>query len=156
MLSATSEYALRALTRLAQLPRSDGILGRDLAKSTGVPQQYLAKIMLALRNAGLVLATRGTGGGYMLLRPADAIHLIDVVSLFEGPSTWPHCLLRADHKCSSASPCPAHAHWGKVRDGYLEFLERTTLNDISHASAHESQLTRPVRRKREIKRSANA
>ncbi len=148
MLSATSEYALRALARLAQVERGEALLGRDLAKTTGVPPQYLAKVMLALRNAGLVLATRGSGGGYMLLRPADAIHLIDVVSLFEGPSTWPHCLLRGDRRCTSANPCAAHAHWGKVRDGYLEFLEHTTLSDISHESAHETQLTRPARRKR--------
>ncbi len=156
MLSSTSEYALRALTRLAQVPRGDAILGRDLAKLTGVPQQYLAKIMLALRNAGLVLATRGTGGGYMLLRPADAVHLIDVVSLFEGPTTWPHCLLRGDRKCTASNPCAAHAHWGKVRDGYLEFLEQTTLNDISKDTAHETQITRPLRRKRAVKASANA
>ncbi len=155
MLSATSEYALRALTRLAQLPRGDAMLGRDLAKATGGPSQYLAKIMLSLRNAGLVLATRGTGGGYMLLRPADAIHLIDVVSLFEGPSGWPHCLLRADKKCTSSSPCAAHAHWGRVRDGYLEFLEQTTLNDISADTAHETQITRTLRHKRGAKANAN-
>lgn len=148
MLSATSEYALRALARLAQLSRGEAILGRDLSKSTGVPQQYLAKIMLSLRNAGLVLATRGTGGGYMLLRPADAIHLIDVVSLFEGPATGPHCLLRGDQKCDSGKPCTAHSQWGKVRDGYLEFLEHTTLVDITQDAAHETQVTRPLRKKR--------
>jgi Rrf2 family protein len=145
MLSSTSEYALRALSQLAQLARGEAMLGRDLAKSTGVPAQYLSKIMLALRNAGLVLATRGTGGGYMLLRPADAIHLIDVVSLFEGPSQWPHCLLRGDRKCSGENPCAAHAHWGKVRDGYLEFLERTTLIDLTQNTAHETQMTRSAR-----------
>jgi Rrf2 family transcriptional regulator, iron-sulfur cluster assembly transcription factor len=148
MLSTTSEYALRALSRLAQLSRSEAILGRDLAKAAGVPPQYLAKIMLALRNAGLVLATRGTGGGYMLLRPADAIHLIDVVSLFEGPSQWPHCLLRGEPKCSGESPCAAHAQWSKVRDGYLEFLERTTLIDLTEETAHETQITGALRRKR--------
>ena len=148
MLSATSEYALRALTRLAQLSRGEAILGRDLSQSTGVPQQYLAKILLSLRNAGLVSATRGTGGGYMLLRPADAIHLIDVVSLFEGPSAWPHCLLRGEHKCTSEKPCTAHSHWSKVRNGYLEFLEHTTLVDITENTAHETQVTRPARKKR--------
>ncbi len=156
MLSATSEYALRALTRLAQTERGEAVLGRDLATATGIPPQYLAKVMLALRNAGLVLATRGTGGGYMLLRPADAIHLIDIVSLFEGPSTWPHCLLRGDKKCTATNPCAAHAHWGRVRDGYLEFLEHTTLDDISHGTAHDTQLTRPKRRKRDGHPATNA
>src|SRR5512135_1873837 len=104
MLSATSEYAVRALTHLARATRGQVVLGRDLARATGIPPQYLSKIMLSLRNAGLIFATRGTGGGYMLLRPADAIHLIDVVSLFEGPSGRPHCLLRANHRCSDNDP----------------------------------------------------
>jgi Rrf2 family protein len=148
MLSATSEYALRALTQLARLSHGQVILGRDLAGRTGVPPKYLSKIMLSLRNAGLVVATRGTGGGYMLLRPADAIHLIDVVQLFEGPSTWPHCLLRANHQCTAKDPCTAHAYWGKVLHTYLEFLENTTLNDISENTAHHTQLTRSARKGR--------
>jgi Rrf2 family transcriptional regulator, iron-sulfur cluster assembly transcription factor len=146
MLSATSEYALRALARLAQLSRGDSVLGRDLAQATGVPPKYLAKIMLALRNAGIVMATRGTGGGYMLLRPADAIHLIDIVQVFEGPSLWPHCLLRPQHECSERHPCTAHSSWGKARRVYLELLERTRLCDISAEPAHDTQVTRASRK----------
>jgi DNA-binding IscR family transcriptional regulator len=86
----------------------------------------------------------------MLLRPADAIHLIDVVSLFEGPSQWPHCLLQGERKCNAEKPCAAHAHWGKVRDGYLEFLEYTTLHDLTDNSAHETQVTRPLRTRRTV------
>jgi Rrf2 family protein len=145
MLTATSEYALRALAQLAQLPRGKVLLGRDLAEQAGVPPRYLSKIMLALRNAGLVVATRGTGGGYMLLRPADAIRLIDVVQVFEGPSAWPECLLRGKQECTDKNPCAAHASWGKVRRTYLDFLERTTLWEVVHDKAHQSQLTRPAR-----------
>lgn len=146
MLSATSEYALRALAHLARLSRGKVMLGRELAGHTGIPPKYLSKVMLALRNAGLVVATRGTGGGYMLLRPADAIHLIDVVQLFEGPAHWPRCLLRPNRECSDKNACTAHAHWGNVRRGYLDFLEKTTLNDISVLPAHETQVTRTARR----------
>ncbi len=148
MLSATSEYALRALTHLARSSRGQVVLGRDLAAATGIPPHYLSKIMLSLRNAGLVFSTRGTGGGYLLLRPADAIHLIDVVSLFEGPATWPHCLLRGSKRCSEKDPCTAHQYWGKVRTDYLEFLENTTLEQISQSTSHPSQLTRSNPRRR--------
>lgn len=145
MLSATSEYALRALAHLARLSRGQVMLGRELAGHTGIPPKYLSKVMLALRNAGLVVASRGTGGGYMLLRPADAIHLIDVVQVFEGPRHWPHCLLNPQRECSDKHACTAHAHWAGVRRGYLDFLEKTTLNDISLTAAHETQLTRAAR-----------
>jgi Rrf2 family protein len=141
VLSLTSEYALRALAQLARLAQGDVMLGRDLAGHTGVPPKYLSKVMLALRNAGLVAATRGTGGGYTLLRPADAIQLIDVVRLFEGPGSLPECLLRPRRACSDRNPCTAHMRWAGVRRGYLEFLQKTTLNDIAlphHAHAGRS------------------
>ena len=146
MFSATSEYALRALAQLARLSHGKVMLGRRLAESTGVPPKYLSKVMLALRNAGLVVATRGTGGGYMLLRPADAIQLIDVVQLFEGPATWPQCLLRPKRECSDKNACSAHAYWSGVRRSYLNFLESTTLNDIALPPAHQTQLTRGARK----------
>jgi Rrf2 family protein len=141
----TSKYALRALVELTRQPQGEAMGGRELAESTGIPPQYLSKIMLALRNAGFVMATRGTGGGYMLLRPADAIHLIDVIQVFEGPSTWPHCLLRSGHECSDKHPCGAHSAWGKAQRAYLQFLENTTLDGISAKPAHESQVTRSAR-----------
>jgi len=144
MISTTSEYALRALTQLGRLAHGDTILGRELAARTLIPPKYLAKIMLALRNAGLVLAARGSGGGYGLLRPADAIHLIDVVQLFDGPQARPDCLLRAKGLCSDVSPCSAHAAWYGVRKAYLDFLEKTTLADIS--PGNQTQLSQGVRR----------
>jgi Rrf2 family transcriptional regulator, iron-sulfur cluster assembly transcription factor len=82
MLSITSQYALRALSHLAR-QNEKTVLGRDLAQSVEIPANYLSKVLLVLRNAGLVDTTRGAGGGYRLGRPANEIRLIDVVELFE-------------------------------------------------------------------------
>lgn len=145
MLSTTSEYALRALAELSRISHGKVMLGRDLARQTGIPPKYLSKIMLSLRNAGLVTATRGTNGGYTLQRPADAIHLADIVQVFDGPTTVPRCLMREGAKCADDDCCTAHEHWGKVRRAYMDFLEHTTLIDIS-TTAHDSQMTRSARK----------
>lgn len=145
MLSTTSEYALRALAELARLNKGTVMLGRDLAEQTGIPSKYLSKVLLALRNAGLVAATRGTGGGYTLQRPADAIHLIDIVQVFDGPTAGPKCLMRGGHKCTDDDCCTAHEYWSKVRKTYMEFLQHTTLTDIS-VDTHRSQLTSTAKR----------
>ena len=131
MFSATSEYALRALTEMASVPHGTSVLGRKLAKEAGIPSNYLAKILLELRNAGLVATARGSGGGYWLLRPADAIHLIDVVEVFE-PGVKRGCLL-GNGACSNPKngPCSAHRRWDRVRKTYAKFLEETTLAEIS-------------------------
>jgi len=136
MLSTTSEYALRALTHLARLPRGGSMLGRELAGQAEIPANYLSKILLALRNAGLVATARGSGGGYWLLRQPDAIHLIDVVELFEGPVTRPTCVLGSHRPCDENNACAAHDRWKKVRAAYAQFLEATTLAEISAHRIH--------------------
>ena len=133
MLSATSKYALRALVELARQPQGEAMRGQELAESTAIPPQYLSKIMLALRNAGYVAATRGSGGGYRLAKPANTIALIDVMELFEGASARPQCFLGVNNECDPAHPCSAHASWGSLRAMYLGFLEHTTLSEISRA-----------------------
>lgn len=145
MLSSTSEYALRALAELARMSKGEIMLGRDLATRTGIPAKYLSKIMLALRNAGIVAATRGAHGGYMLQRPADAIHLTDIIQVFEGDTVDSHCLLRHGANCDGEHCCTAHPYWSKVRNSFLEFLEQTTLIDIA-MSTHQSQLTSTARK----------
>ena len=134
MLSTTSEYALRALAFLARTPRGQVVLGRDLAERTGIPSKYLAKVMLSLRHAGLVTATRGTGGGYSLMRMPESIHLMQVVEIFDGPAARPQCLLGMNSQCSEARPCSAHQAWRDVRRAYVDFLEGTTLREIAHAA----------------------
>ncbi len=133
MLSMTSKYALRALVELARRPPGETMRGQELAEGTGIPPQYLSKIMLALRNAGYVTATRGLGGGYRLVRPANSIPLIDVMELFEGSAARPRCFLGVNDECNPDFPCSAHNSWGALRAMYLGFLEHTMVSEISRA-----------------------
>ena len=133
MLSVTSEYALRALAHLARQPGA-AVLGRDLAHAVDIPANYLSKVLLTLRNAGLVDTTRGSGGGYRLRKPAEDIYLIDIVELFEDISrTKPGCFLRHTRPCSSATPCTAHSAWSDLQAAYLGFLVSTPLSTIAES-----------------------
>jgi Rrf2 family cysteine metabolism transcriptional repressor len=140
MFSTTCEYALRALVRLAQMPNGDAILGRDLARQAEIPANYLSKILLALRNAGVLATARGTGGGYRLRKPPETIRLIDVVGLFDGARAKPACLL-GGKECSDEDACLAHASWREIREAYVQFLESTTLASIAQAERRHNEGT---------------
>ena len=144
MLSATSEYALRALAMLASLPQGSSLLGRDLARHTGVPSTYLSKLMSTLHNAGIVGSARGSNGGYWLARPAEEIRVHQIVELFEGPAVRRNCLLWPGRDCSPNDPCSAHAAWKSVRDAYLKFLETVTLADISERPGEVAAKNQPA------------
>lgn len=141
LLSSTTTYALRALAFLAERPADEAILGRDLAELAGVPANYLSKILLSLKRAGVVEATRGLGGGYRLSRSASAVSLAEVRALFEPPSSLPDCLLGRP-RCSDTDPCPVHERWSRVKAAYSDFLNETTVAEISRpvtAAAGESR-----------------
>jgi len=132
MLSTTSEYALRALAHLARRPNNLAVLGRDLARAAEIPANYLSKVLLTLRKAGLVDTSRGSGGGYRLRKAASEIYLIDVVELFEGISrTSPTCFLAHTRPCSDSTPCSAHPAWRDLQAAYMEFLVSTSLATIA-------------------------
>lgn len=132
MLSTTSEYALRTLAHLARQPNNHAVLGRELARAAEIPANYLSKVLLTLRNAGLVDTSRGSGGGYRLHKAASEIYLIDVVELFEEVSrTSPTCFLGHTRPCSDSSPCSAHAAWRDVQSAYMGFLLATSLAAIA-------------------------
>lgn len=131
MITTTSEYALRALVKLAQTSSDELIGGRDLSEELGIPSNYLSKVMLTLRNAGIVETTRGYGGGYRLQKAPGKIRLVDVVELFEGVATRPHCFLGEKSVCSDDDPCPAHVHFRGVRKAYIRYLEKTSIGMIA-------------------------
>lgn len=131
MLSATTEYALRAMTYLARQPQVGIVLGRDLSREADVPSAYLTKVLLVLRNAGFVETVRGTGGGYRLAKSPDQIFLIDIVELFEGQKTRSKCLMGHSRECSEHEPCSAHRIWHGLRAAYIGLLSSTSLAEFA-------------------------
>jgi Rrf2 family iron-sulfur cluster assembly transcriptional regulator len=131
MLSTTAEHALRALTEMAALGETESILGKDLALRAGIPANYLSKVLWVLGSAGIIDATRGSGGGYRLRRKAAEIRLSEVVELFDRQKPERRCLLGGTKECSDEAPCGAHEEWRKVRATYADFLQRTTIAEIT-------------------------
>ncbi|HWR15555.1 MAG TPA: Rrf2 family transcriptional regulator [Terriglobales bacterium] len=131
MLSVTSQYALRALAQLARQRKSHSMLGKDLASKADIPPNYLAKILLSLKNAGVLGTARGSRGGYWLVRPPDEIKLIEIVQLFDQMQTPQPCILGERDDCSETDSCTAHQKWHEIRKAYMEFLQGTTIADIA-------------------------
>jgi Rrf2 family protein len=140
MLSMTSKYALRVLVALADDPDGGFVLGSELARRSSIPANYLSKILLLLRNAGMIETIRGHGGGYRLRRPPDEIWLIEVVEIFEGVRTHPSCILGIQEDCSDNAPCSAHASFREVRQAYIGFLETTSIADAARLDSRARRL----------------
>ena len=89
-LKVTTDYAVRTLMYLA---RHKGIVSiAEIAEAMNIPEKYLNRLGLALRDEGLIVTHRGKNGGYSLGRPPERIRLYDVVALVGGTVTLNRCL----------------------------------------------------------------
>lgn len=83
MISQTSEYALRAALCLAA--RRDGApaSAHEIADAVHVPVGYLQKILRMLARRGILVAQRGTNGGFALAKVPTAISILDILNASE-------------------------------------------------------------------------
>ena len=129
MLSHTTGYAIRALSRLESSP-GRWVHCKDIATSIRAPQPYLSKILHRLRQAGLVIAKRGYRGGFALARPAARITLLEIAEAVEGEGWLPPCMLGLP-ECCGPDTCPTYAFWQVERERIEDKIKDTTLADVT-------------------------
>lgn len=135
-ISTKGDYACRALLSLALHIDEPGPTSvADIARRTGLPQPYLEQILLALKGAGLVRSKRGVGGGYILARATEDIHLSEILSAVDGPISLgdfgePH----QDGACDHEGQCVLLAIWKEVGELMRRHMEGFTLAEVALAA----------------------
>lgn len=105
MISQTAEYALRAAVCLAAAPERPQTTPQ-IARLSQVPAGYLAKVLGALARAGIVIAKRGQGGGFLLARSPRELNVLDIVQAVDPIARIDRCPLGlAEHRDAL---CPLH------------------------------------------------
>jgi Rrf2 family protein len=126
MLNQTAIYAIRAMGFLAKQDSKTPVLSSIIAKKMKIPNNFLSKILNRLGQAGLVVTTRGRGGGIMLSRSPSKIYLFEVVNLFMKIDDFKRCLLGMGN-CNGS--CGLHRRWRIISDQFEKMLGETTIAD---------------------------
>lgn len=143
MLSRSSEYAIRALTWLAQRDDDQYHLARDMAEILGIPAPFLGKVLQPLVSKGVLLSQRGRSGGFRLAREPHEVTLRQIVETQERMDRVHTCIL-GQSECSGHEDCPLHAWWSETTTRYLAMLEGTTLSTMASYSAQRPGCTYPL------------
>ncbi|SJZ64540.1 iron-responsive transcriptional regulator RirA [Consotaella salsifontis] len=129
-LTRHTNYAIRILMYCAA--NDDGRLSRvgDIAKSYGVSDLFLFKILQPLVEAGMVSTLRGRKGGIKLARPASEITLRAVVELTEESFGLSECFETGAADCPLIDSCGLSAALHAALNAFLSTLESYTIADL--------------------------
>jgi Rrf2 family transcriptional regulator, cysteine metabolism repressor len=131
-----AEYGVRLLIQLGLQGGGAPVSLKAVADAENLPLAYLERIAALLKKAGLVQATRGAHGGYVLARPAEEITMDEAVLALEGAIAPMDCFVddrEARVLCShlfDGEHCATKLLWTRVQMGVIKSLQRTTLAEL--------------------------
>lgn len=130
-LSTRGEYGFRAMLDLAQWYPDGLVHARDIAARQSVPPAYLNHLMTALRRAGLIVSTRGPGGGHSLARSPNMITLGQILEALEGPYSPIGCVADdIETGCRRVASCALRQVWQEIKGATEGVLGSRTLADL--------------------------
>jgi Rrf2 family transcriptional regulator, cysteine metabolism repressor len=144
--STKGEYGVRLMVQLARHHGTGPASLAGIALEEDLPRAYLEQLVVSLREAGLVVSTRGAHGGYELARAPESISMSEVLRALEGPIAPMFCATDdPEHAvlCDRSARCTVNVLWVRVRDAITGALDSMTLADLAPASIHADPAIQP-------------
>jgi Rrf2 family transcriptional regulator, iron-sulfur cluster assembly transcription factor len=126
----TTEYALRGIAELEIKSGGKTVLLDQLIVGTDLPREFMAKVMQRMVKAGLLLSSKGRGGGFKLAKPSHEIRMLDILIAMEGEERPLRCVLGFS-RCNDAVPCAQHDLYKPIRQRLNDYLTTTTVADLA-------------------------
>lgn len=135
-LSKRGEYALRVLLDLT-IARSLGVAVVPvpaLATAQNIPAAFLEQILVALRQAGHLSATRGKHGGYAVVPSATSQSIGSLIRFLDGPLAPISCASVSAYKrcsCPDEQRCGLRQLMVEARTALSSVLDGITLGELA-------------------------
>lgn len=139
-LTVSVEYGIHSLLWLTY-SEGKALSSRDLADLQGLSHSFLAKIFPKLEKAGIVRASEGVRGGYVLARAPEDISVLQIVDAIEGRKPLFDCQeIRGRCAIFDGAPptwatkgvCAVHAVMLRAEKAMRDALAVQSLADIGH------------------------
>lgn len=129
-ISAKARYGLRILLDVAlhethARPRTI----KEIADAQGISEKFISRIVVPLRERGMIRSERGKLGGFRLAQAPSDITLLAVIETLQGPISLVDCV--ADKAgCVRSGTCVARSVWTDVNTAVRAALRGMTLETV--------------------------
>lgn len=136
--STKGRYGLRILLDVAVHEKQGPVALRDISRRQGISQKYLWQVINPLKVSGMLRATRGAHGGYVLAKSPTKITIRDIVDILEGPISVVGCV-QTPSTCERSMSCTARDAWAEVEAKIKEAMDGITLQRLLEQQAKQAQ-----------------
>lgn len=128
-LTTFTDYSLRVLLYLAAAPEGRATIA-EVAHAYAISENHLVKVVHFLGKEGLLVNTRGRGGGLRLADAPEDINVGAVVRLAEGDSQPAECFDRESNTCAIAGGCALQRALREALGSFYATLDGYSLADL--------------------------
>jgi len=146
-LTTKGRQAVVAMIDVALHQKAGPVALTGIGRRQKISLSYLEQMFADLRRHGLVVSTRGPGGGYSIARKAETITVADIVFAVDHVNAEPRSA-RDDLMTVEGQRCLAPELWSSLSQRVVEFLDSIHLQklvDDHVASGVRVQLDPPRR-----------
>lgn len=133
LVSTKGRYGLRMMIDIARNQGAQGqtrVSLREIGNRQGISAKYLEQLARLLCRDGLLLGSRGQGGGYVLGKDAADIRIGDILRATEGSLAPVACIARTDTECPRRETCEVRNFWEGLDHVISDYVDSMTLAEM--------------------------
>ena len=137
-LNVTTDYAIRVILYLSM---KGGIASsKELSEKMVISEKYVLKITKKLSEAGLTKTHIGKNGGFSVIKSAEEINLLDIISTMENTTKINRCL-DEDKFCNryATETCPVRSFYCILQEELENKLSLITIQDLISKSNNRKE-----------------
>lgn len=124
-----SDYSLRVLIYLANVPNNNLVNIKDIAESYDISKNHLMKIIYNLGKMGYIETIRGRNGGIRLAKLPSEINIGELLRKTEEDFYIVECF-EHNNTCVITPVCSLKHIFSKALNQFLHVLDQYTIEDI--------------------------
>jgi Rrf2 family protein len=125
-LSEAASIAIHAMVLIARAEKNLNV--NKIAEMTGASRNHLAKVMQRLVKDKYVKSTRGPLGGFVLLKPANEISILDIYESIEGEVVQTACPL--ERPVCAFDKCIMGGIMFELTGQFKHYMKKNKLSDF--------------------------
>lgn len=145
-LTTKGRFAVTAMLDLTMNMKSCPATLASIGKRQNISLAYLEQLFAKLRRHGLVMSSRGPGGGYSLAKAPELISIADIIVAVDESLNATQC--NEKKTCTGKKllngRCMTHELWASLNKTILDYLKSISLHDLVEMYKKNNQLPNTV------------